>query len=172
MLVYLKWFTWVILYHFLLDRPPIILNSSVLVTQLCLTLWEQMECSPPGPSVQGILQAGILEREAIPFSRGSSPSRDGTQVSCIAGSFFSFSGTGKPLHWLFGLFAYMTQGHISSSALGLFWLAGMCYGLSYKDSISWLLFLKLAKQRRWKASHAQERQTRIFLTLQNVGWYL
>ena len=135
-------------------------------------LCHPMGCSPPGPSVQEISQARILERVAICFSRVSSQHRNGTQVSCIAGSFFSFWVTGRPLHWLFGLFAYMTWGPISSSALALFWLAGMCYGLIYKDSISWLFFLKLAKQRLWKASHVQERQTWIFLLLQNVGWYL
>ena len=47
-----------------------------------------MDCSLPGPSVHGILQARILEWVAIPFSRGSSNSRDWTQVSCIAGGFF------------------------------------------------------------------------------------
>jgi len=37
----------------------------------------------------GILQAGILEWVAIPFSRASSQPRDGTQVSLIAGGFFT-----------------------------------------------------------------------------------
>ena len=44
-----------------------------------------MDCSPPGSSVRGILQARILEWVAIPFSKGSSQPRDWTQVSCIAG---------------------------------------------------------------------------------------
>ena len=44
----------------------------VLVAQLCLTLCNPMDCSPPGLSVHGILQARILEWVAIPFSRGSS----------------------------------------------------------------------------------------------------
>ena len=44
----------------------------VLVTQLCPTLCNPMDCSLPGSSVHGILQARILERVAIPFSRGSS----------------------------------------------------------------------------------------------------
>ena len=42
------------------------------VTQLCLTLCDPMDCSPPGSSVYGILQARILEGVAISFSRGSS----------------------------------------------------------------------------------------------------
>ena len=41
-----------------------------------------MDCSPPGSSVHGIVQATILEWVAISFSRGSSWIRDGTQVSC------------------------------------------------------------------------------------------
>ena len=45
--------------------------------------------SSPGSSVHGILQATILEWVAIPFSRGSSCPRDATQVSCIAGRFFT-----------------------------------------------------------------------------------
>ena len=61
----------------------------VLVTQLCLTLCHPMDCSLPGSSVHGILQARILEWVAISFSRGSSQPRDKTQVSCIAGSFFT-----------------------------------------------------------------------------------
>ena len=47
-----------------------------------------MDCSPPGSSVHGILQARILEWVAISFSRGSSQSRDRTRVSCIAGRRF------------------------------------------------------------------------------------
>ena len=43
-----------------------------LVTQLCLTLCDSMDCSPPGSSVHGILQARIWEWVAISFSRGSS----------------------------------------------------------------------------------------------------
>jgi len=40
-------------------------------------------------TVHGILQARILEWVAFPFSRGSSQPRDGTQVSHIAGGFFT-----------------------------------------------------------------------------------
>ena len=38
--------------------------------QLCLTLCDSMDCSLPGSSVHGILQAKILEWVAISFSRG------------------------------------------------------------------------------------------------------
>jgi len=48
-----------------------------------------MDCSLPGSSVHRILQTGILEWVAMPFSRGSSQPRDQTWVSHIAGRFFT-----------------------------------------------------------------------------------
>ena len=51
--------------------------------QLCPTLCNPMDCSPPGRSVHGILQARILEWAAIPFSRGSSRPRDRTSMSSV-----------------------------------------------------------------------------------------
>ena len=60
-----------------------------LVAQSCLTLCNPKDCSLPGSSVHGILQARILEWVAISSSRGSSGTRDQTQVSCFAGRFFA-----------------------------------------------------------------------------------
>ena len=56
-------------------------QGSVLVTQLCPTLCDPMDCSPPGSSVYRIPQARILEWVAISFSRlfsdnSSSPTRN------------------------------------------------------------------------------------------------
>ena len=56
----------------------------VKVSQSCLTL-----CDPMDYAVHGILQARILEWVAFPFARGSSQPRDQTQVSHIAGGFFT-----------------------------------------------------------------------------------
>ena len=56
----------------------------VKVAQSCLTL-----CDPMDYKVHGILQAIILEWVAFPFSRESSQPRDQTQVSGIAGRFFT-----------------------------------------------------------------------------------
>ena len=49
------------------------MKVKVLVTQLCPILCNPVGCSPPGSSVQGILQARILEWIAISFSRGVFP---------------------------------------------------------------------------------------------------
>ena len=70
------------------------------LAQSCPTLCDPMDCSPPGSSIHGILQARILEWVAISFSRGSSWPRDWAQVSCIAGRFFTTEPPGKPL-WIF-----------------------------------------------------------------------
>ena len=51
---------------------------------LYLTLCDPMDYSPPDSSVHGIFPARILEWVAISSSKGSSPHRDQTQVSCIA----------------------------------------------------------------------------------------
>ena len=59
------------------------------VAQSCPTLCNPMNCSPPGSSVREVLQARILEWVTMPSSRGSSHPRDWTQVSHIAGRFFT-----------------------------------------------------------------------------------
>ena len=69
----------------------------VLIAQSYPTLCDPVDCSPPGSSVHGILQARILEWAAIRFSRGSSPPGDQTWVSCIAGRFFTFWATREAL---------------------------------------------------------------------------
>ena len=59
--------------------------SCSVVFALC----DPKDCSPPGFSVHGILQARILESVAVPSFRGSSQSRDWTQASHLAGRFFT-----------------------------------------------------------------------------------
>ena len=60
-----------------------------LIAHLCPILCDPMDCSLPGSSVLGILQARILEWVAMPSSMGSSQPRDRTQVSHTAGKFFT-----------------------------------------------------------------------------------
>ena len=64
--------------------PLLFIIVKVKVAQSYPTL-----CNPVYYTVHGILQARILEWVAFPFSWGSSQPRDGTQVSCIAGRFFT-----------------------------------------------------------------------------------
>ena len=67
-----------------------------LGTQSCLNPFNPINYRPPGSSVHGILQARMLEWAAIPFSRGSSQPREWTQVSRMAGRFFTVWATWKP----------------------------------------------------------------------------
>ena len=53
-----------------------------LVTKLCLTLWDSMDCSPPSSSVCGIPPARILELIVVSFSSGSCQPSDQSCVSC------------------------------------------------------------------------------------------
>ena len=71
-------------------------NKCLLVVQLCPTVCDPIDCSLPGSSVHGILQARILEWIAIPFSKASSHLRDWTWVSYIAGRFFTIELLWKP----------------------------------------------------------------------------
>ena len=71
--------------------------SGVLSHSVMSDSYDSMACSPPGFSVHGILQARILEWMAISSSRGSSRPRDWTQVSCIAGGFFTSWATREAL---------------------------------------------------------------------------
>ena len=67
------------------------------VSQLCPTLCNPIDASLPGSSIHGIVQARILEWDAIPYSRGSSQPRDWTHVSYTVGRFFNTELLGKPL---------------------------------------------------------------------------
>ena len=82
---------------------PCLILVCVLVPQSCLTLWDPMDCSPPGSSVHGILQARILENTWLPCpSPGeSSHPRDQTQVSHTAGRFFTVWASCFSSVWLF-----------------------------------------------------------------------
>ena len=75
-------------------------DEKVLVAQSCPTLCDPMDCSPPGSSVHGILQARILEWVAMPSSRGSSQARDRTRVSCLAGRFLTIWATRDALCYI------------------------------------------------------------------------
>ena len=66
-----------------------------------------MDCSPPGSSVRGILQAGILEWVAILFARESSQPGDPTGIFHIAGSFFAVWASRESFPGFFLLLYYL-----------------------------------------------------------------
>ena len=80
--------------HVYVFRTFVLVSCTCVLTkpQSHLTLCGPMDCSLTGTFVHGILQARILEWVVMPFSKGSSRSRDPTRVSCspcIAGGFFT-----------------------------------------------------------------------------------
>ena len=89
-----KWIKYSSIFSVTQKTPNIIPIYKVKVKSLsCVQLCDPMDCSLPGSSVRGILQARVLERVAISFSRGSSQPRDRTRVSRIAGTRFTIWAT-------------------------------------------------------------------------------
>ena len=92
---------------------------SRLRTQSCLTLCEPMDCSPPASSIHGILQARILEWDAISSSRGSYRPRDlNLHLLCLlhsalAGWFLITSASREAQDYLF----YVSRLKIQQSIL-------------------------------------------------------
>ena len=62
------------------SKSPYHLMHACSIAQLCPTLWDPMDCSPPGSSVHGISQARILEWVSISFPRKSPQPREWTFV--------------------------------------------------------------------------------------------
>ena len=96
-------------------------------TQSCPTLWDPVDCSPPGSSVHGIFQARILECLAISFSKRSSWPRGQTSISCVlhrqAGS-LPLAPPGKT-HWCITMSTHWgsrSSGGQSSAILAPPWL--------------------------------------------------
>ena len=67
------------------------------MAQLCSTICDPLQCSPPASSVHGVLQARTLECVAVLFSREFSQPRDWAQVSRMAGGFFTIRATREAL---------------------------------------------------------------------------
>ena len=113
-------------------------KCEVKVAQSCPTL-----CDPLDYTVHGILQGRILEGSAFPFSRGSSQPRGQTQVSCIAGGFFSSwatrdkGGVGKDLTqiWVCQVECFSHSTRLPNCALCSRWQTP----LSFRSSLQWPL---------------------------------
>ena len=72
------------------------LHTRTKSLQSWMTFCDPVDCSPPGPSVHGVLQARILEWIAISSSRGPSQLKDRTHVSCVGKHLFNTEPPGKP----------------------------------------------------------------------------
>ena len=100
--------------------------ACVLITQLCPTLCDPVDCSPPGSSVHGIFWARIPEWVAISFSRGSFRPRNRTWVCCIAGRFFyhlSYEGLSESCgHWAWLIALLQRNDTISHISLSNRWV--------------------------------------------------
>ena len=100
----------------------------------CLTF--DMGCNPPGSSVHGILKARILEWVVISFSRRSSQPRNWTQVSRIAGRFFTSKATREAL----------TFKHMPEKLNFSWWELGGFLGIIYSQSITLQMMRKLTPE--------------------------
>ena len=86
--------------HFLLQRMEV--KSGSEGAQLCLTLSDPMDCSPPGSSVRGVFQARVLEWGAMAFCIAISsqrtqlcPGAGGRKVSAEGRTFCEASGSNR-----------------------------------------------------------------------------
>ena len=79
-----------------------------LVAQSCLSLCDPMDCSPPGSSVHGILQARILERVAMPSFRGSSQPRIEPTSPTLWADSFCLNHQGSPRKWEWVTYPFST----------------------------------------------------------------
>ena len=144
-----------------------------LVVQSCPTLCDPTDLSLPGPSVQGILQARILEWFAISFSRGSSQPRDQTQVSGIASRFFITEPPGEKLTLEKGTWKDQARYPESSKRIH----QGSRQGLLGRLSGSWVMHY-LGKQQLNISSSVQDiekaKTSKVWPTderqTQNSGW--
>ena len=94
-------------------RLPLIskVKVTLLVTQWCPALYKSMHYGPAGSSVHGILQAGILEWVAVPFSKESSRPRDQTGFPVLQADSLPSEPPGKPQIYLnvLGSSVHVTQ---------------------------------------------------------------
>ena len=103
----------------------------------------------------GSLQARILEWVAIPFSRGSSQSKDWTQVSCIAGRFFTSWATGEAQEYWRGSLSLLQQIFPTQGLnQGLLHCRQILCQLSYQGSPEFIYFIAHTKNSlKWILDH-------------------
>ena len=123
----------------------------------------------PGSSVRGIIQARKLEWVAMPSSRGSSQRRDWTQVSCVAGGFFSIWATREALLFTRIIYnsvcllipnSYFISAHLLSNSkfslslcsCAFFWKRAIVSPDLKRDQLPWWLsWLRICLDLVWKS---------------------
>ena len=116
-----------------------------LITKLCPTLCDPMDCSPLGSSLHGISQARILERIAISFSTGSShPGIEPTSLA-LAGGFFTTEPPGLLIQ-LFCLFSTSShEGFPDGSVVESTCQCRRCGGCRFNPCVR-----EIAWRRKWQ----------------------
>ena len=84
-------------FKLIMKSPGHTLKVKVLVTQSCLALWDPMDCSRPGYSVHGILQARVLEWISTSFSRDLPDPGDKPRSSVLQADSLLSEPPGKPI---------------------------------------------------------------------------
>ena len=107
-----------------------------------LTPCNPKDCSPPGSSVHGNLQARILEWVAIPSFRGSSQPRDQTHVSCIAGRLFRAEPPGEPNHFI--MYVYIKPSRCTPYVYTIFILKRLSGEMLWLQETSNVIFAYLS----------------------------
>ena len=104
---------------------------SVVSCSVCPTLCDPMDCSSPCSSFHGVLQAVILDKVVMPFSRQSSWPRDQTRVSRFASRFFTMWVTREAL---------LTNEWIKKCGTGVPCFIGLCFIVLHRYcifSVNW-----------------------------------
>ena len=143
--------------RFLLGRK--IVTNLDSEAQSCLTL-----CDPMNYTVHGILQARILEWVTFPFSRGSSQPRDQTQVSHIAGGFFTSWVTReahKPRQHIKKQRHYLANKGLSSQSFGFSSSDVWMWELDHKESWApqncfWTVVLEKTLESSWTTNETSQ----------------
>ena len=143
-----------------------------LIAQLCLILFDPVNCSPPGSSIHGVLQTRILEWVATPFSRGSSWPSNQTRDSRITGGFFTVWATRETpyphdiyfitggLHLLTHFACIFHPPTPCSAAVGVVFVLGFTYKWDHMMLVFlWLISLSLIPSR---STHVEWQEFLLF----------
>ena len=136
----------------------------VKVTQSCLTL-----CNPIDYRVHGILQARLLEWVAFPTCRGSSQPRDWTQVSHIAGGFFTSWVIREVQEYWRGQ-PIPSPADFPRNQTGDFCIAGRFFSIKHYETFTTTTTTKIKKKRICNAN-CWLKDHRIVLQFQNLDHF-